>query len=65
MKTIFFLQQLLIFLFIVTSFSFCAQNLQTNLFVNENQIEESFKLNSRIEKLFTQNSKDSILVVTD
>lgn len=65
MKTIFFLQQPLIFLFTVTSFSFCAQNLQTNLFVNENQIEESFKSNSRIEKLFTQNNKDSILVVTE
>lgn len=65
MKTSFFLQHLLIFLFIVTSISLRAQNLQTNLFLNGNQIEESFKLNSRIEKLFTQNSKDSILVVTE
>lgn len=65
MKTIFFLQQLLIFLFLVTNFSFCAQNIQTEFFVNENQIEESFKSNSRIEKLFSQNSKDSILVVTE
>lgn len=42
-----------------------SQNIQTEFFVNENQIEGSFKSNSRIEKLFTQNSKDSILVVTE
>lgn len=42
-----------------------SQNIQTEFFVNENQIEGSFKSDSRIEKLFTQNSKDSILVVTE
>ena len=42
-----------------------SQNIQTEFFVNENQIEGSFKSNSRIEKLFTQNSKDPILVVAE
>ncbi|MBD3905659.1 hypothetical protein NAL32_21920 [Chryseobacterium sp. Ch-15] len=59
MKKLFHLLFLLIF------FNLYSQNIQTEFFVNENQIEESFKLNSRIEKLFTQNSKDSILVVTE
>lgn len=65
MKNTFFLQHLLIFLFIITSISLRAQNIQTELFLNENQIEESFKSDSRIEKLFPQNSKDSILVVAE
>lgn len=50
---------------IVLSSVIYSQNIQTELFLNENQIEESFKSDSRIEKLFSQNSKDSILVVTE
>lgn len=42
-----------------------SQNIQAELFLNENQIGESFKSDSRIEKLFTQNSKDSILVIAE
>ncbi len=59
------IKKLFTLFFLVLSSVIYSQNIQTELFLNENQIEESFKLNSRIEKLFTQNSKDSILVVTD
>jgi len=50
---------------IVLSSVIYSQNIETELFLNENQIEESFKSDSRIEKLFPQNSKDSILVVAE
>jgi hypothetical protein len=43
MKKLFHLLSLLIF------FNLYSQNIQTEFFVNENQIEESFKSNSRIE----------------
>ncbi len=51
---------------IVLSSVIYSQNIQTELFLNENQIEEAFKSDSRIEKLFTQNnSKDSILIIAE
>lgn len=59
------MKKLFILFSIVLSFTIYSQNIQTELFFNENQIEDSFKSNSRIEKLFTQNSKDSILVVAE
>ncbi|MCX8523949.1 hypothetical protein OF897_08440 [Chryseobacterium formosus] len=59
------LHNLLILLFIVTSTCFSAQNLQTELFLNENQIDSDFKSDSRIEKLFIKNNKDSILIIAE
>ncbi|MFY1047403.1 hypothetical protein [Chryseobacterium sp. GP-SGM7] len=56
---------ILLLLFIVTNTNFPAQNLKTELFLNENQIDDDFKSDSRIENLFTKNRKDSILVVTE
>lgn len=59
------LHNLLVLLFIVTSSYFSAQNLQTELFLNENEINSDFKSDSRIEKLFIKNNKDSILIVAE
>ncbi|MGO4708204.1 hypothetical protein AB4Y90_03605 [Chryseobacterium sp. 2TAF14] len=46
-------------------FNIYSQNIETELFVNENQINESFKADSRIEKLFKRNNKDSVLVIAE
>ncbi|WP_159479876.1 hypothetical protein [Chryseobacterium sp. 18068] len=59
------MKKLFTFCSVVLSFTIYSQNIQTELFLNENQIEEAFKSDSRIEKLFTQNSKDSILIIAE
>ncbi|MDF2834124.1 hypothetical protein [Chryseobacterium indoltheticum] len=59
------MKKLFTFCSIILSFTIYSQNIQTELFLNENQINELFKSDSRIEKLFIKNSKDSILVFAE
>lgn len=59
------MKKLFTFCFIVLSFTIYSQNIQTELFLNENQIDNDFKSDVRIEKLFRKSNKDSILVIAE
>lgn len=65
MKTKFYSNLSFTLLFILMSANFSGQNLQTDLFLNENQIDNDFKSDVRIEKLFRDDNKDSILVIAE
>ncbi|MFL9834241.1 hypothetical protein [Chryseobacterium terrae] len=57
------IKKLIYFFFTLFFINIYSQNIETELFLNENQIEESFKSDLRIEKLFNHNNKDSVLVI--